>query len=107
LKHRRYLTLTQSCQENYASIWKFQRIVVLEWFILVDLSKDCRRVIYFVHLPPWDERIRKCHGVGKRKLSSWKNANRHFSIFRRSKPASTCAKVTGVSPTFAGRDLTL
>jgi hypothetical protein len=45
LEHCRLLTLTQSCQENYASIWKFERIVVLEWFVLVDLSKDCRRVI--------------------------------------------------------------
>src|SRR4029453_14882127 len=54
LKHRRLLTLTQSVQENYAPFCKFQRIVVLEWFILVDLSKDCRRVIYFLHLPPWD-----------------------------------------------------
>jgi hypothetical protein len=45
LKHRRLLALIESCQENYASIWKFEGIVVLEWFVPVDLSKDCRRVI--------------------------------------------------------------
>src|SRR5512141_1465115 len=35
-----------------------------------------------------------CHRAGKRKLGPRKNANRHSSILRRSKPACASTKVT-------------
>src|SRR5262249_17833276 len=44
LKHRCLLTLTQPCQENNAPIRKFECIMVLHRFVLINLSEDCRRV---------------------------------------------------------------
>ena len=44
LKHRRRLTLTQSCQENNAPVRKFERIMVFHRFVLIHLSEDCCRV---------------------------------------------------------------
>src|SRR5262245_66658247 len=67
--------------------------MVLPRFGLINLSEDCRRVTCCFHPPSYDE-AGNCYRAGKRKLSSWKNANRHFSIFRRSEPACASTEVS-------------
>src|SRR5262249_9474657 len=70
------------------------RIVMLERFALVDLAEDCGRVIKSFYLPSYEEaKIFDCHGVGKRKLRTWKDANRNGHILRSSKPAGASTKV--------------
>ena len=72
--------------------------MVLQRFGLIHLSEDCRRVTYCFHPPIYDEaEICNCYRAGKRKLGSWKNANRHFSIFRCSEPACASAESCVVS----------
>ena len=76
-------------------IRKFERIIVLHRFGLINLSEDCRRVSQCFHPPIYDEaEICNCYRAGKRKLGSWKNANRHFSIFRCSEPACASTEVS-------------
>src|SRR5262249_7046079 len=68
--------------------------MMLERFALVDLAEDCGRVIKSFCLPSYEEaRIFNCHGVGKRKLRTWKDANRNRGILRSSKPARASTKV--------------
>jgi len=68
--------------------------MMLERFALVDLAEDCGRVIKSFYLPSYEEaRIFNCHGVGKRKLRTWKDANCNRGILRSSKPARASTKV--------------
>jgi hypothetical protein len=41
LKNRRLLTLIQECQEHDPAVRKFQRIVMSDDPLFVDLPKDC------------------------------------------------------------------
>ena len=76
-------------------IRKFERIIVLHRFGLINLSEDCRRVSQCFHPPIYDEaEICNRYRAGKRKLGSWKNANRHISIFRCSEPACASTEVS-------------
>ena len=109
LKHRRLLTATQLGQENNAPIRKFERIMVRPLLVLIYLSEDCRRVNECFDFPTDDKAgFCNCNRAGKRELGPRKNADRHGIVFRRSEPVpvpKSC--VVSLSPTFAGRDLTL
>src|SRR5262249_8033685 len=73
----------------------------------VDLSKDRRSGAYCS--PAKETGRRTYHFRGKGELRSGKNADRCCGILRRSKPTCPVLKlwVVSLSPTFAGRDLTL
>jgi hypothetical protein len=72
-------------QEHRTPIRKFKRIMVYSPIMLVDLSKDRRFVIGYLHVPNWDPDCAQRHSVGKRKLGSRKHAHRDRFVFRRSK----------------------
>jgi hypothetical protein len=108
LKHRCLLTLMQVCQENKRAIGKFECVVMHLWYVLVDLSKDRRSGAYCS--PAKETGRRTYHLRGKGELRSGKKmqtavvessgaANPHVPVMK--------LWVVRLSPTFAGRDLTL
>ena len=58
LEHRCFLTLQQVSQQHHLPVWKFQRIMMRVWVVLVDLPKDGRRVIDHFRLPRQTTRVR-------------------------------------------------
>src|SRR5262249_9490683 len=88
LKHCRLLTFNQASQQHHLAIWKFQSVMMCVGFVLVDLPKDCCRVIDGFCEPAKATYFR-CKG----KLSSRKNANCHVGVFRRSKTSGARAEV--------------
>jgi hypothetical protein len=51
LEHCRFLTFEQVSQAHDLPIWKFQRIVMRQLLMLVDLPEDSRRVIDYICFP--------------------------------------------------------
>ena len=68
------------------------------WCFIGSVLFTCRRLPSRdrVFPPPiYDEaEICNCYRAGKRKLGAWKNANRHFGIFRCSESACASTKVS-------------
>jgi hypothetical protein len=91
LQHRRALALDQAREQHYPPVWKFQRIVMSVFFVLVDLPKDRSGVFDDWGLPRkqpvWAALYRSC----KRKFSSGKNANRRSCVIEGSK--ADCAGI--------------
>src|SRR5262245_28166483 len=68
--------------------------MMLERFVFIHLPEDCSRVIKSFHFPSHEEaRVFKCYRVGERKLGSWKDANRHRSLFCRCEAARARTQV--------------
>jgi hypothetical protein len=95
LEHRCFLTLPQISQQDHLPVWKLQRIMMGVWVVLVDLSKDSRRVIDHFHLPPKPPASAAPYRSGEGKLCSRKNANCRVDIFRSSEPCRTGIEVMG------------
>ena len=110
LQNSRLLALTQSCQERDPAIRKFQRIVMRRDLVFVDLPKDrclMRRLLY---------RAKRIKPVGKHLISSVNDSSvpgrtqtATFTSSDAANPRVPVPKlcVVSLSPTFAGRDLTL
>jgi hypothetical protein len=107
LKHRCLLTLMQVRQENKRAIRKFECVVMHLWYVLVDLSKDRRSGAY---CSPARETERRTYHLREKASSvpgrmqtavveSSGAANPHVPVLK--------LWVVSLSPTFAGRDLTL
>src|SRR6516164_6999511 len=94
LKHRCLLTLMQVRQENKRAIREFECVVMHQWYVLVDLSKDRRPGAYCSRLPAKDTG-RIYHLGGKGELRSGKNADRRCRILRCGKPTCTGVEVAG------------
>src|SRR5271155_3754900 len=93
LKHCCPLTLAQACQEYGLAVRKFQRIVMSERLVLVDLPED-RRLVTDRSRAPTEHCGRYARDLfGKRQLRSRENADRHARIFRCREPSRACAKV--------------
>jgi len=63
--------------------------------VLVDLTKDGRRVLEHLRLPGEQAACPAPYRGGERKLCSRKDANRRIDVFRRSKPARPGIKGMG------------
>jgi hypothetical protein len=91
LQNGRLLALKQSCQERDPAIRKFQRIVMRRNLLLVDLPEDrCLVLDYFI-------------------APSYQTQTAMFMSSAAANPRVPVPKlcVVSLSPTFAGRDLTL
>jgi hypothetical protein len=51
LQNRRLLTLTQACQEHELAVGKFQRVVMSDDSVFVDLPKDRCLVLDYLVVP--------------------------------------------------------
>jgi hypothetical protein len=109
LEHRCFLTFNQVSQGHDLAVWKFQRIMMRMRIVLVDSPEDGRRVIDCTRFPAEHAVRPTTYFPGKGKLRSRKNTNCCVDIFRRSEPSSAGIEVgvLSLSPTLAGRDLTL
>ena len=93
LEHRCFLTLPQISQQDHLPIGKFQRIMMRSRVVLVDLSKDSRRVSGHSRLPRKQTASAAPYRSREGKFCSRKNANRCIAICRRSKPNCTGIEV--------------
>ena len=95
LENRRPLTFDQVIQQHHLPVWKLQRIMMGVWVVLVDLSKDSRRVIDHFHLPPKPPASAAPYRSGEGKLCSRKNANRRVYIVGRGESCRTRIELLG------------
>jgi hypothetical protein len=95
LKHGRFLTFKDECQQHHISVWKFQRVVMGSRVVLVDLPEDGRLLVEQSHVPQKQTVRAAPYRVCKRKLCSGKNANRRIRIFRGSETARSRIEVLG------------
>ena len=97
LENRRPLTFEQVIQQHHLPVRKFQRIMMRQRLLLVDLPEDGSRVRERFHFPPQPAESDAPYRSGEGKLSSRKNANCRVVILQSSKPCRTGIEVKWVA----------
>jgi hypothetical protein len=109
LKNRSLLAFSQTCQEHDLAVWKFQRIVMSGDLFFIDLPKD-RRFCALTLLRQLSRPI-DWHATSRAKDNSvpgrTQTATLVSSDAANPRVPVPKSRVVSLSPTFAGRDLTL
>src|SRR4029450_3843546 len=91
LQHRCNLTFGEEGEQQLFAIREFDRIVMTQWPVLVDLPKDCSAVPAYRVFPYIRETI-KFHIVIESQLRSWEHTHHEGGIVLAGKPVRAHAE---------------
>jgi hypothetical protein len=109
LEHCCFLTFEHVSEEHDLPVWKFQRIVMCSRVVLVDLPEDGSRVINYSRFPAEQTARPTTYLLGKGEFLPGRTQTAVLPSSGAANPLVPVLKwwVVSLSPTLAGRDLTL